>query len=179
MLYLQTSHGVLTDAIVYVFVRTRWTVRRLHVEHYVRHRADTMPTDSQCFAHICRLVADASPLDVPQDVLSRLLMHIKGGSRQGAQTNGAAGSVCVAPDLLVRDQGCTVSSACLSSAAMMYSTGSTLHRAVLRCMPCQLKHLMRAGRLLPPAAAHPPQGLWGVRKTAAVAIFRSMSWNAT
>jgi hypothetical protein len=46
---------------------------------------------------------------------------------------------------------------------------------VLRCVPCQLKHLMRAGCLLPPTAAHPTQGLQGVRKTVAVSIFPSMS----
>jgi hypothetical protein len=34
---------------------------------------------------------------------------------------------------------------------------------------------MRAGRLLPPAAAHSAQGLQGVSNTATVAIFRLMS----
>jgi hypothetical protein len=95
MLYLHTAHGVLTDAIVYVFVHTRWVGRRLYVDYYLRHRADTMPTVIQCFAHICRSAAAAGPLDVPPDLLRHLPERNEVGSGQGAQGDGAPGFECV------------------------------------------------------------------------------------
>jgi hypothetical protein len=151
MHYLHTSHGVLTDAIVYVFVHARWTDRRLDVQYYVRHRADTEPTVIQCFAHICRLAAHAGPLDVPEDVLRYLSQRTEVDSGQGAPGGGAAGVGCVTLKLVACDQGCAASSACLSRAAIIVSTDCA-HCIAHICVACPVT-AQASDACRPPAAA--------------------------
>jgi hypothetical protein len=57
MLRCRTPYGVLTDAILFVFLHLQWSGDNVHVEYIVRHRMDTTPTVIQCLAAVFNLAA--------------------------------------------------------------------------------------------------------------------------
>jgi hypothetical protein len=104
MVISKTPYGVLTDAIIFVFLHIWWEgidgERNLHVEHYVRHRYDQNPTVTACLAAIFKLAAEdaTSPAPAanswPSDIYKSLDEKLQKLRNHGAQGAGPAPQGC-------------------------------------------------------------------------------------
>jgi hypothetical protein len=103
MLVTKTAYGVLTDAIMYVFVHIRWDGSNLAVEHYVRHRYDGHngePTVTACLAAVFKLAAEdaarAAPAanSWPSAIERALKGKFNSGSESDPQGAGPAPDGC-------------------------------------------------------------------------------------